>query len=103
MDTFIQRHQEDIIGVVSGFDRRRLRGTLRSICYVQGLDLFLARVGVRYKDFKEVALGWSERLVAHAQQAGRPFEYVASSNVSVRPTPFLPCRVSASCLQTGCG
>lgn len=84
MDTFIQQHKEDVIGVVSGFDRLRLRGTLKSICYAQGLDLFLARVGVRYKDFKEVALGWSERLIEHAQQvaqqAGRPFEYVASSN-----------------------
>jgi hypothetical protein len=80
----MQRYQQDVIGVVSGFDRVRFRGTLRSICYAKGLDLFLARVGVRYKDFKEVALGWSERLIEHAQQvaqqAGRPFQYVASSN-----------------------
>ncbi len=84
MDAFIQRYQQDVIGVVSGFDRLRFRGTLRSICYAAGLDLFLARVGVRYKDFKEVALGWSERLIEHArhvaQQAGRPFVYMASSN-----------------------
>jgi hypothetical protein len=83
MDAFIQRHEKDVIGVVSGFDRMRFRGTLRSICYVEGLDRFLGRVGVRYKDFKEFALGWSERLVEHArqvaQQAGRPFVYVASS------------------------
>lgn len=84
MDAFIQRYQQDVIGVVQGFDRLRFRGTLRSICYAAGLDLFLARIGVRYKDFKEVALGWSERLIEHArqiaQQAGRPFVYVASSN-----------------------
>jgi hypothetical protein len=43
MDAFIQRHQQDVIGVVSGFDRMRFRGTLRSICYAQGVDLFLAR------------------------------------------------------------
>ncbi len=84
MDAFIQRHEKDVIGVVSGFDRMRFRGTLRSICYAEGLDRFLGRVGVRYKDFKESALGWSERLVEHArqvaQQAGRPFAYVASSH-----------------------
>lgn len=84
MDTFIQRHQEDVIGVLSGFDRLRFRGTLRSLCYAQGVELFLARVGVRGKDFKEVALGWSERLIERArqvaQQAGRPFQYVGSSN-----------------------
>jgi hypothetical protein len=71
MDAFIQRHQQDVIGVVSGLDRVRFRGTLRSICYAQGLDLFLARVGVRYQDFKEVALGWSEQLVARARHVAQ--------------------------------
>jgi hypothetical protein len=84
MDAFIQRHQEDVIGVVSGFDRMRFRGTLSSICYAEGVDRFLGRVGVRYKDFKEYLLGLSEALIDHAervaQQAGRPFEYVASSH-----------------------
>jgi len=82
MDAFIQRHEKDVIGVVSGFDRMRFRGTLRSICYAEGVDRFLGRVGVRYKDFKELVLGLSERLVEQArqvaQQAGRPFVYVAS-------------------------
>ena len=84
MDAFIQRHEKDVIGVLSGFDRMRFRGTLRSICYAEGMDRFLGRVNVRYKEFKEFALGLSEGLVAHArqvaQQAGRPFEYVASSH-----------------------
>jgi len=84
MDAFIQRHPQDVLGVVSGFDRMRFRGTLRSICYAEGVDRFLARVGVRCKDFKEGALGWSEQLIEQArevaQEAGRPFAYVASSN-----------------------
>jgi hypothetical protein len=83
MDAFIQRHQEDVIGVVHGFDRMRFRGTLSSISYAEGVDQFLGRVGVRYKDFKETVLGWSERVIEQArqvaQQAGRPFEYLASS------------------------
>lgn len=84
MDAFIQRYEQDVIGVISGFDRLRFRGTLRSLSYAAGVDLFLARVGVKYKDFKETALAWSERLVEQArqvaQQAGRPFAYVASRN-----------------------
>lgn len=75
MDTFIQRHQEDVIGVLSGFDRLRFRGTLRSLCYAQGVELFLARVGVRGKDFKEVALGWSERLIERARQVAQQADF----------------------------
>jgi len=84
MDAFIQRHQQDVIGVLRGFDRMRFRGTLRSISYSEGVDRFLGAVGVRYKDFKGFALGLSERLTKHAEQvateAGRPFEYRASSS-----------------------
>lgn len=84
MDAFIQRHQEDVIGVLSGFDRMRFRGTLRSISYAEGVDRFLGAAGVRYKDFKEYVLGLSQRLIDHgeqvARQAGRPFEYQASSS-----------------------
>jgi hypothetical protein len=84
MDAFIQRHQQDVIGVLSGFDRMRFRGTLRSISYAKGLDRFLGAVSVRYQDFKEYVLGLSQRVVDHgeqvARQAGRPFEYLASSS-----------------------
>jgi hypothetical protein len=83
MDAFIQRHPQDVIGVLSGFDRMRFRGTLRSISYAEGVDRFLGAVGVRYKDFKNYVLGLSQRLIDHgeqvARQAGRPFEYQASS------------------------
>ena len=84
MDAFIQRHQQDVIGVLSGFDRMRFRGTLRSISYAKGVDQFLGAVGVRYKDFKNYVGGLSQALIDHgeqvAQQAGRPFEYRASSS-----------------------
>jgi len=69
MDTFIQRHRQDVIGVLSGFDRMRFRGTLRSISYAEGVDRFLGAAGVRYKDFKEFALGLS-RLTDPACRAG---------------------------------
>ena len=62
METFVQRHSEDVIGVLSGLDRVLLRGTLRSISYGKGLDRFLGAMGVRYKDFGAFAEGLSERL-----------------------------------------
>ncbi len=84
MEAFIQRHEPDVIGVLSGFDRMRFRGTLRSICYSEGLDRYLGAVGVRYRDFGVFAQGLSERLKDHARelarQAGRPFEYVPRSS-----------------------
>jgi len=84
MDAFIQRHQQDVIDVLSGFDRLRFRGTLRSISYAEGVDRFLGAAGVRYQDFKNYALGLSQRLIDHgeqmARQAGRPFEYQSSSS-----------------------
>jgi hypothetical protein len=84
MDAFVQRHQQDVIGVLSGFDRMRFRGTLRSISYAKGVDQFLGAVGVRYQDFQSYVLGLSQALIDHgeqvAQQAGRPFEYWASSS-----------------------
>jgi hypothetical protein len=84
MDAFIQRHEQDVIGVLNGFDRMRFRGTLRSICYAEGLDRYLGAVGVPYKDFGVFAQGLSERLKDHAREvarkAGRPFEYLTRSS-----------------------
>jgi len=83
MEKFVQRHREDVIGVLSGFDRLLFRGTLRSISYTQGLDRFLGAVGVKYRDFGQFAESLSQRLKDHAQAmaraAGRPFLYLSSS------------------------
>src|ERR1700687_5194068 len=86
MDSFVQRHQENVIGMLSGFDRVLFRGTLRSISYGDGLDRFLGAVGVKYKDFGVFAQGLSERIKNHAEayakSAGRPYRYLYSSSQS---------------------
>jgi hypothetical protein len=86
MDGFIQRHQENVMGVLSGFDRMRFQGTLRSISYGEGLDRFLGAAGVRYKHFGTFAQGLSDQLKNHAEQLamaeGRPYQYVAKSSQS---------------------
>lgn len=86
MNDFIERHKDDVIGVLSGFDRVLFRGTLRSISYADGLDRFLGAAGVKYKDFATFAQGLSQQLKEHAEAmaeaAGRPFEYLHSSSQS---------------------
>jgi len=86
MNSFIQRHDKDVIGVLSGFDRLVFRGTLRSIAYGDGLDRFLGAARVRYKDFGTFAQGLTEKLKAHAEdlasREGRPFKYLPSSSQS---------------------
>lgn len=86
MESFIQRHREDVIGVLRGFDRVLFRGTLRSISYGKGLDRFLGAVHVKYKDFGAFAERLSERLRSHAEAmaraAGRPYLYLSNSSRS---------------------
>lgn len=86
MESFIQRHQADVIGVLHGFDRMLFRGTLRSVSYGEGLDRFLGAQGVKYRDFGTFAQSLSERIKARAQalarEAGRPWVYLSSSGQS---------------------
>lgn len=86
MERFVTRHQDRIVGILTGFDRMRFRGTLRSISYLQGFQLWLNAQGVLLKDFGPFAEQLSTDLVAHAkalaQEAGRPFEYLASWRVA---------------------
>lgn len=86
MERFVTRHHDRIVGILSGFDRMLFRGTLRSISYVQGMEIFLASRHVLHKDFGRFAEQVSDRIRAHAEalaaRAGRPFIYVASSKVA---------------------
>jgi DNA-binding PadR family transcriptional regulator len=86
MEAFLHHHAQDVIGVLSGFDRLLFRGTLRSISYGEGLDRFLGAQHVRYKDFGSFAQRLSDQLKDHAQAmaraAGRPFVYLSSSRQS---------------------
>ena len=51
MGPFIQRHEENVTGVLSGFDRLVLRGTLRTLSYTAGMMNFLYEIGVLLKEF----------------------------------------------------
>ena len=86
MERFLKRHQNRVIGTIAGFDRILFGGTLRSISYVKGLEIFLTNQRVLHKDFGRFAEMLSARIRAHAQSYSikhkRPFHYIESSKLS---------------------
>jgi hypothetical protein len=86
MERFVTRHQDRIAGILTGFDRMRFRGTLRSISYAGGVDKWLGARHVLFKDFGAWAEQCSKALVAHAKdlatEAGCPYEYLPSWRIA---------------------
>ena len=83
---FINRFGNSITGVLSGFDRLRLRGTLRHLFQPTVMEAYLNACRVLIKDFGTFAQGLTARIkaaaYAQAEQAGRPFRYLSSSQIS---------------------
>jgi len=83
MNHFIQKYEENTIGVLSGFDRLVLRGTLRGLAFTAGMMGFLSRMGVLLKDFGAYVQKTSERLkeasCATARRLERPIVYLPSA------------------------
>ena len=81
---FLTQHKADVIGVLSGFDRLRFRGSLPQLYYARTMDAYLQVKGMLFKDFKEFALDLTRRVkdaaLRLAQVAGRPFRYLPSCN-----------------------
>lgn len=86
MNQFIKKHEDRVIGTLSGWDRIRFRGTLRMLSAVPGIFSWLLDQGILLKQFKEFSLDWTGRLKASvegvAAAAGRRIEYLASSALS---------------------
>ena len=55
MKIFLQRFSAFVLGVLCGFDRLRLRGSKRLLCYPRGIMSFLGQVNVRLTDYKTYA------------------------------------------------
>jgi len=79
---FLNKHQAHVTGIISGFDRVRLQGTLRTLYREQTMGDYLLNAGVLYKDFKHHLCGMSAclrdaaALAAHA--AGTHVRYLSS-------------------------
>ena len=81
---FIQRFGDKITGVLSGFDRLVIRGTLRAIVYVEGMKNLLWRKQILLKQFGGWAEGMTQQLkdasCQVARDQNRPIVYVPSSD-----------------------
>jgi hypothetical protein len=80
---FVAQHSEKVSGVLRGFDRILITGTLRQLHYnPMG---YLSRANVLLKDFGAYACGWKERICsaakALAERSNRPLTYLWSSDV----------------------
>lgn len=86
MRQFINKHGRDIIGVLSGWDRIRFRGTIRMLARVDGLLGWLSHMGVLLKQFKVYSLELTESvkqsILKVAGNAGQSVRYVESSSLS---------------------
>jgi len=83
---FVEHHQSEVIGVLHGWDRLRLQGTLRCLYYAVVMEQYLRKAGVLWKDFKSYAIGVTGRICQAAEELGkqyqRPVIYLASSQAS---------------------
>lgn len=86
MKRFVERYRNRVQGILTGFDRVVFRGTLTSINYTESLSKWLSHHHVLLKDFTEYSRQLTEQIKQAAQQmaleAGRPYEYLASSRES---------------------
>ena len=86
MKEFIAKHEKEITGVLSGFDRLVFRGTLRSISYPEGMMRYLWANQVRLTEFGKHVQRMSEQVKqacrAQAEALGRPVKYLVSAGES---------------------
>src|SRR6266404_4567738 len=85
-NTFVQKHSSCVIGILSGFDRLRLRGTLRQLYCPRVMEAYLNACRILIKDFgrlvEQTTQAVKEKAKALAEKAGRPFVFLPSSQIS---------------------
>ena len=83
---FVKRHQGEVIGVLHGWDRIRLQGTLRSLYYQPVMERYVRRAGVMWTGFKKFASELTGRVREEGEKLAavqsRPMVYVASSRTN---------------------
>ena len=82
MQRFLAQYGADVTGVIAGYDRLRLRGSLRHLYQPSFMFRYLCSAGVRLKDFAGFVSGLTNRVcaasAAFAAQCGRPLRYLES-------------------------
>jgi hypothetical protein len=88
MDAFIQKYQKNVTGVLSGWDRVRIRGMQRILANVGGMMSYLSYMGVLLKDFGTFVERTCQQVRQASEQAARrldrPVQYLFSSAIDKR-------------------
>jgi hypothetical protein len=86
VNQLVEKHHNETIGHLSGFDRLVFKGTLRQLAVKNMFARFLSTAGVLLKDFGGYVEGKSKQLkeasVTEARKSGRPVVYLASAKTS---------------------
>ena len=89
MKSFLQRFGSFVLGILEGFDRLRLRGSKRQLCYASGAASYLGHVGVKLVDYKTYAkattVALCKAIEAEAKSVGI-YRYLNSSQTSKEET-----------------
>jgi len=84
MNQFIMKHQDEISGVLSGYDRMVFRGALRALSYPEGMKHYLWATQVRLVKFgahvHQVSERVKEAVRGQAEAVGRPVHYLDSAH-----------------------
>ena len=65
MKAFLKKHQKNIFGSISGWDRLSIRGTIRWLSSVAGVCSYLSINRILYKDFGK----WAESMTTTIRSA----------------------------------
>jgi len=83
LQPFLQKYGSDVIGHLSGYDRLRLRGTLRPLYHPPVMERYLSRCHVKLLAFKDYVRQVSQRIYTTAKavvaRLGRSYRYLASN------------------------
>lgn len=84
--SFVSKFGDQISAILHGFDRVRLRGTVRELYCPQVMEAYLSKQHILLKEFEQLVSRTTGALkaatLAFAQKWSRPVEYVASSQRS---------------------
>jgi hypothetical protein len=85
MAPLVERYADQLLGVLSCYDRIVVTGTLPTACYAQGMTGFLYAQGIRIFDYTKFAEPLREAIRARAEElaaaAGITIEYVAKAHI----------------------
>ena len=85
MNTFIQKNKEKINGILNGFDRLVIRGNMRFLSTVCGMNEYLFENDIYLKDFaghvEKITQKVKNAAIEEANTLERPIQYLPSSRV----------------------